>query len=108
MKQRSLQGVMLEVRAPEGQNINLVQAFDERFDDAWEHSRPINLKGILWWHLRRRWEFVSAALAMILILPASQIAIAVALLIGIASGLVANGIIREAERHGRLRGWRDV
>jgi len=108
MKQRSLQGVMLEVKAPEGQNINLVQAFDERFDDAWEHSKPIDRKGALWWHLRRRWEFESAALAMILILPTSRIALAVALLIGVASGLAANGIIREAERHGRLRGWRDV
>jgi len=108
MKQRSLQGVMLELQAPSGLNINLIQAFDERFDDAWAHSKPLGRMSILWWHLRRRWEFVLAAVALFLIWPTSSVALAVTLLVGIASALVAAGIIREAERYGYLRGWRDV
>jgi hypothetical protein len=107
-KQRSLQGVMLEVQTPVGLEINLARAFEERFDDAWAHGRPLGRLRIAWWHIRRRWEFVATGIAILLLWVTSGVPLAATFLIGIASALGAAGIIREAERHGRLSGWRDV
>ncbi len=56
-KQRSLQGVMIEVKCPVGLQLNLVSVFQRLFDDAWDRAEPFHPLGRIWWWLSRGWQW---------------------------------------------------
>jgi len=56
-KQRSLEGVMIEVESPYGLQLNLVDIFQARFNEAWERAEPTNILAKLKWWLARGWQW---------------------------------------------------
>lgn len=65
-KQRSLQGVMLEVESPVGLRLNLVGLFQERFESAWVRAQPIHALGRIGWWLGRGWQWWAFAVFTVL------------------------------------------
>lgn len=55
-RQRSLQGVMLEISNPQGLDLNLVRIFVQLFSDAWDRAKPVTWQGRLGWRLRSGWK----------------------------------------------------
>jgi hypothetical protein len=64
-RQRSLQGVMIEVSSPHDLELNLVRLFKDRFEEAWSHSRPAGLPQVLWW-LKREARWVAAGATVLI------------------------------------------
>jgi hypothetical protein len=68
-RQRSLQGIMLELANPQGLDLNLVRIFLELFRGAWDRAKPVTLPGRIVWRLRVTWKLwiglLFAALAFI-------------------------------------------
>lgn len=68
-RQRSLQGIMLELANPQGLDLNLVRIFVELFRNAWDRAKPVGWHGRIAWRLRATWKLwlglLFAALAFI-------------------------------------------
>jgi hypothetical protein len=104
-RQRSLQGIMLELVDPRGLDLNVVRIFVELFNQAWRRARPMTLPGRLRWRGRRAWKlWVGVAFAAFAFVPVPWSGWR-DLLIGIAAALLATTIIEAgtAVRHRRRR-----
>ncbi len=65
-KQRSLEGVMIEVQSPYGLQLNLVDLFQARFNEAWERAEPTTILAKLKWWLGRGWQWWAFLAAIII------------------------------------------
>jgi hypothetical protein len=65
-RQRSLQGIMLELANPQGLDLNLVRIFDELFKVAWLRARPVTLRGMIAWRLAATWKMWIGLLFVVL------------------------------------------
>lgn len=92
-RQRSLQGIMLELADPRGLSLNVVRTFVELFNQAWLRARPMTLPGRVRWRGRRTWKvwagLAFAALSLVPV-PFSRWQ---DLLIGIAAALLATAVL---------------
>jgi hypothetical protein len=92
-RQRSLQGIMLEVADPRGLNLNVVRIFVDLFEQAWARARPTTWAGRMLWRWRQLWKvwvgllFTAAAFLPIPFAGWQD------LLIGIAAALLATAVI---------------
>jgi hypothetical protein len=92
-RQRSLQGIMLEVADPRGLNLNVVRIFVGLFEQAWYRARPTNWAGRMLWRWRQLWKvwvgllFTGAAFLPVPFAGWQD------LLIGIAAALLATAVI---------------
>lgn len=57
MRQRSLEGVMIEVLSPDGHELNLIGVFQHCFDAIWEKSESTTFFGKLWSRLGSSWQW---------------------------------------------------
>jgi len=97
-RQRSLEGVMIEVAAPQGMLPNFVRIFLRLFEEAWANSAHVSLTARLLWFLRKQWK---AWLAIVLLLCAfipAPIPHWSEILIGISCGIVAPLLIEGIPR----------
>jgi hypothetical protein len=58
-RQRSLEGVMIEVESPAGFDLNLVTLFQARFDVAWNRAQPIDVFGKVRWWVTSNWQWLA-------------------------------------------------
>lgn len=56
-KQRSLEGVMIEVETYAGLNLNIVQLFQAHFNAAWKRAEPTHFWGKIQWRFGRGWQW---------------------------------------------------
>jgi hypothetical protein len=56
-RQRTLEGVMIEVESPPGFNLNLVDLFYQEFEEAWARSEPLGFFGRVRWRFGRYWQW---------------------------------------------------
>lgn len=69
-RQRSLQGIMLELANPQGLDLNLVRIFDELFRVAWLRARPVTLRGRIAWRLAATWKiWIGLSFAVLAFIP---------------------------------------
>jgi hypothetical protein len=55
-RQRSLQGIMLELANPRGLELNLIRIFVELFRNAWDRAQPVGWRGRAIWRLQVLWK----------------------------------------------------
>jgi hypothetical protein len=97
-RQRSLEGVMLEVRSSDGLTPNLHRVFTRAFDEAWQRAQPIGALRTALWQLGRAWPW-AAAVPMIVVCAIEQGAGAVGNISGsLAAGFIATGLIDHRPR----------
>lgn len=102
-KQRSLQGIMLELVNPRGLNLNVVRIFVELFNQAWLRARPMTLAGRFSWRWRRTWKiWIGLLFAGLAVIPV-PIHGWLELLTGIAAALLATALIEFATAIRRRR-----
>ena len=102
-KQRSLQGIMLEIDNPRGLSLNIVRLFVELFNQAWLRARPMTLSGRIAWRWRQIWKiWVGLGFAALALVPV-PIEEWFALLIGIAAALLATAVIELGTQYRRRR-----
>ncbi|HZR41100.1 MAG TPA: hypothetical protein VFB12_13335 [Ktedonobacteraceae bacterium] len=68
--QRSLAGYMIEFESRSGLDLNIVNWFQSRFDEAWNRSQPLHTPGRVWWTLTKNWQwwaFAATALLAVLL-----------------------------------------
>jgi len=65
-KQRSLEGVMIEVTSPPSLEVNFIKIFRREFEHAWTNARPTTVLGTIWWHLGRLWQWYCFGLFLFL------------------------------------------
>ncbi len=105
-KQRSLQGMMLELANPQGLSLNVVRVFVEQFEQAWDRARPLTFAGRVAWRARRSWKIWFGIIFAALSLLPVPVQGWPELLIGISSALLATALIEfgaAAIRHRRRR-----
>lgn len=105
-KQRSLQGIMLELANPQGLSLNVVRVFVEQFERAWNRARPLTFAGRVTWRLRRTWKIWFGLVFAALSWAPVPIQGWFELLIGISSALIATSLIEFGTtviRHRRRR-----
>jgi hypothetical protein len=61
-RQRSLEGIMLEVNPPNGLVFNLNKIFQKHFDDSWDRAEPLRWSGKIEWYLGKSWQLLLVAL----------------------------------------------
>jgi len=66
LRQRSLEGIMLEVESPVGLQFNLVSLFQIYFNDAWNQAEPVQRFGKVRWWLTRGWQWWAFILSTII------------------------------------------
>jgi hypothetical protein len=66
-RQRSLEGVMVEVSAPTGLDTNLISVFKREFERGWSNARPLSVLGALGWYLRSGWRWFCFASFLIIV-----------------------------------------
>jgi hypothetical protein len=59
VRQRSLEGFMLEATSSAGQDLNIVRIFSDYFWRAWGRARPVELRGAIWWCIKKSWEWLA-------------------------------------------------
>src|SRR5208337_3373149 len=59
IQQRSLEGIMVEVVSPDGQDLNIVGVFGEYFRRAWSRAQPVQGLGRVWWWIKKAWQWLA-------------------------------------------------
>lgn len=107
-RQRSLEGVMIEVAAPQGMLPNFVRIFLRLFEEAWSNSAQVSLPARFLWSLRKQWKaWLAVTFLFCAFIPAS-IPHWSEILIGISCGIVAPLLVEGIPRMKKVvRKWRD-
>ncbi|KFZ78782.1 hypothetical protein ED92_30570 [Amycolatopsis sp. MJM2582] len=107
-RQRSLEGVMIEVAAPQGMLPNFVRIFLRLFEEAWSNSAHVSLPARLLWSLRKQWKAWLAVTFLLCAFIPAPIPHWSEILIGISCGIVAPLLVEGIPRMKKLvRKWRD-
>lgn len=56
-KQRSLEGVMIQIESPPTLDLNLITQFQRHFNQAWNNAKPTSGLEVLLWHLGKLWRW---------------------------------------------------
>jgi hypothetical protein len=64
--QRSLQGIMLEIRSPARHQLNMISMFQQYFNNAWNRAEPVRRSGRIVWAFERQWQLGAFALFTVL------------------------------------------
>ncbi|GAB3725823.1 hypothetical protein GCM10027598_43950 [Amycolatopsis oliviviridis] len=107
-RQRSLEGVMIEVASPQGMLPNFVRIFRRLFEEAWSNSVHVSPLARFLWLLRKQWKTWLAILFLVLAFIPAPVPHWSEILIGISCGIVAPLLIEEIPRMTRtIRKWRN-
>lgn len=60
-RQRTLDGIMIEVVSFAGLQANLTSLFDREFERAWRRAEPYGLWNRVWWRFVRLWQWLACA-----------------------------------------------
>jgi hypothetical protein len=66
IRQRSLEGFMVEVMSSDGQDLNIVRVFSEYFRRAWSRAQPVQGLGRIWWWTKRAWQWLACLIFLAL------------------------------------------
>ena len=64
--QRSLEGIMLEIKSPSILDLNIIRIFRTHFESAWNEAKPISAFGKGLWHIRRGWRWYCFGILVLL------------------------------------------
>jgi len=92
-KQRSLEGVMVEIISPVGLNLNIIQLFQTHFDEAWKHAEPTHLWGKIHWRFGRGWQWWAFAASTIIAFVLSKNTIWSGIAISVAATFFVNALV---------------
>lgn len=95
-RQRSLQGIMLELANPQGLDLNLVRIFLMLFSAAWNRARPVTWLGRIAWRLRATWKLWTGLLFAVLAFIPTGFQGWIELTAGIASAFLSTTLIEYA------------
>jgi hypothetical protein len=90
-RQRSLQGVLLEVKSPADLELNLVRVCLEQFERAWRRARPAGLPYVLWW-VRREIKWVLAGLMVVATVASRDDTVTLAIVGSMAATQIMNAL----------------
>jgi hypothetical protein len=93
IRQRSLQGIMIELVNPQGLDLNLVRIFLELFRAAWDRARPVTWLGRVLWRLRATWKWWIGLLFAVLAFIPTGFQGWIELTAGIAAAFLSTAII---------------
>jgi hypothetical protein len=96
IRQRSLQGIMIELVNPQGLDLNLVRIFLELFRAAWDRARPVTWLGRFLWRLRAAWKWWIGLLFAVLAFIPTGFQGWIELTAGIAAAFLSTAIIEYA------------
>lgn len=66
IRQRSLEGFMVEVTSLVGQDLNIVVVFREYFWRAWGRAQPVEWRDRIWWWIRKAWQWLACLMFLAL------------------------------------------
>lgn len=66
IRQRSLEGFMVEVTSSVGQDLNIVVVFREYFWRAWGRAQPVEWRDRIWWWIRKAWQWLACLMFLAL------------------------------------------
>jgi hypothetical protein len=95
-RQRSLQGIMLELANPQGLNLNLVRIFLDLFRAAWDRARPVTWPGRVLWRMRAAWKLWTGVLFAVLAFIPTGFQGWIELTAGIAAAFLSTALIEYA------------
>ncbi|WP_143254270.1 phospholipase D-like domain-containing protein [Amycolatopsis keratiniphila] len=97
-RQRSLEGVMIEVAAPQGMLPNFVRIFLRLFEEAWSGAVHVSIRARILWFFRKRWKAWFAILFLLLAFLPVPVPHWPEILIGISCGITAPLLIEGVPR----------
>ncbi|OXM49462.1 hypothetical protein [Amycolatopsis alba] len=107
-RQRSLEGVMIEVASPQGMLPNFVRMFLRLFEEAWSNSVRVAPSARFLWFFRKHWKSWLAILFLLLAFIPVPVPHWPEILIGISCGIAAPLLIEEIPRMNKIvRKWRN-
>ncbi|KFU75984.1 hypothetical protein SAMN04489729_1893 [Amycolatopsis lurida] len=88
-RQRSLEGVMIEVAAPQGMLPNFIRMFLRLFEESWSNSVQVSRLARFLWFLRKQWKSWLAIFFLLLAFVPTPVPRWPEILIGISCGITA-------------------
>jgi predicted transcriptional regulator len=96
LTQRSLEGVMVEIRSPHRLELNLITVFNRLFQTAWDRAGRSGFRGWLERTVKSSWTFLVAVPFMVFALIPTETDFWPGLSIGIAGGILAIFVLESA------------
>jgi len=71
-RQRSLEGIMIDLKSPSSLELNIIQMFRVHFDRAWKNAKSTSPLGTIFWNIRRGWRWYCFGIFALLMLLAAR------------------------------------
>lgn len=101
-RERPLDGYMVDISSKWGSVVNVVECFDDQFDEAWRRSSPVSRAGWLLWRLQRAWQWAFFSLFLGLSLASVSNPALSGVFASAAAAFLINAIVAS---HRQLRDW---